>query len=334
MSDLPPIGSMPPTDAAADARSWIDGHGLDSLKSASAKDPSNPATIRAVAQQFESLFVSMMLKSMRDAKLGDGLFESDQSRLYQDMFDQQLSQTMSQGRGIGIADMLVRSLTAHGTPQLPPEGAYGLPKKRVASPVATAAALAPLLGTDAVSAPSAAGDTAAAHPGVFAGTPEEFVALVMPVATAAGSVLGVDPKALVAQAALESNWGRQVPAAEGGSSYNLFGIKANPDWAGRRVVKDTLEFAGGVAERRREPFRAYDSVAHGFADYVELLRSHDRYSAALEHGADPERFAEALQRAGYATDPAYSTKIAAVLHSSTFRNAVAALKDVPEPPIF
>ena len=142
------------------------------------------------------------------------------------------------------------------------------------------------------------------------------------------------PPELVAQAALESNWGRQVPAAESGSSYNLFGIKADPTWVGRRVLKDTIEYAGGVAERRRELFRAYDSVAHGFDDYVALLSNHDRYAAALQHGDDPERFAAALQKAGYATDPAYSTKIAAVMRSSQFRNAVAALKEPAPVPIF
>ncbi|MBS0396375.1 MAG: glucosaminidase domain-containing protein, partial [Proteobacteria bacterium] len=150
----------------------------------------------------------------------------------------------------------------------------------------------------------------------------------------AGSALGVDPLALVAQAALESNWGRQVPATEGGSSYNLFGIKADAGWDGRRVFKDTLEYSGGVAERRREPFRAYDSVAHSFEDYVTFLKGHDRYAAALAQGSDPGRYATALQAAGYATDPAYSAKIGAVMRSDIFRNAVASLKDRVEEPIF
>jgi peptidoglycan hydrolase FlgJ len=125
-----------------------------------------------------------------------------------------------------------------------------------------------------------------------------------------------------------------VPAADSGSSYNVFGIKADAGWSGRRALKDTVEYSGGVAERRREPFRAYDSLAHGFEDYVAFLSNHDRYAGALQHGGDPERFAAALQTAGYATDPAYSTKIAAVMRSSQFRNAVAALKDSDSAPIF
>ena len=319
------IGTLPATDAAAEARSALDTAGLEALKAASATAPNDPKTLRAVAQQFESLFIGMMLKSMREAKLGDGLFDSDQSRFYQDLFDQQLSVTLAQGRGLGIAELLVRSLAPPEAAPAP-AGAYGRPLRRGAVRAAIDAAAAP--AGDAAEAPSGGGG------GALAASPEEFVALVMPSATAAGAALGVDPRALVAQAALETNWGRQVPAGEAGSSYNMFGIKADPGWAGPRVVRETVEYARGVAGRRREPFRAYASLEHGFADYVALLQGHGRYAEALAHGADPERFATALQHAGYATDPAYSAKIAAVLRSSQFRSAVAALKEPDDPPIF
>ena len=339
-----PIATMPATDAAAEARSVLDLAGLDALKTASAEAPTDPKTLRAVAQQFESLFIGMMLKSMRDAKLGDGLFDSDQSRFYQDLFDQQLSQSLSQGRGLGIADLLVRSLAPHALATTLPEGAYGKLTRRAPTPSVAAAIAAASSGATEPPPPEAAAaasaTTGGAAPGgampegALAASPEEFVALVMPSATAAGSALGVDPLALVAQAALESNWGRQVPEAEDGPSYNLFGIKADAGWTGRRVIKETLEYSGGLPERRREPFRAYQSIAHGFEDYVSFLKGHERYQAALGQGSDPERYAAALQTAGYATDPAYSAKIAAVLRSSQFRGAVAALKEPDEPPIF
>jgi peptidoglycan hydrolase FlgJ len=330
MTSTLPIGTLPAAAAAAEARSVLDLQGLDGLKAASARAPNDPQTLRAVAQQFESLFIGMMLKSMREAKLGDGLFDSDQSRFYQDMFDQQLSVSLTQGRGLGIAELLIRSLSPPDVAAALPPGAYGRTTRRPAA-AATPSAVPRAGGS---SEARSAAEATPAGDGALAASPEEFVALVMPSAAAAGSALGVHPLALVAQAALESNWGRQVPGAEGGSSYNLFGIKADPAWAGRRVLKDTVEYAGGVAERRREPFRAYDSLAHGFQDYVALLTSHGRYAGALQHGDDPERFAAALQTAGYATDPAYSTKIAAVLRSSQFRSAVASLKDPAEPPIF
>ncbi len=340
MTSSLPIGSLPAADSAAEARSVLDVQGLDALKAASAQTPNDPKTLRAVAQQFESLFIGMMLKSMRDAKLGDGLFDSDQSRFYQDMFDQQLSVSLSQGKGLGIADLLVRSLTPQGVPPALPAGAYGRAPRRTAASATATTPLAAAAASAAEGGPSPLLEAAPASPGpapaegAVASTPEEFIALVLPSATAAGAALGVDPRALVAQAALESNWGRQVPAAPNGSSFNVFGIKADANWSGGRVLKDTVEYAGGVAERRREPFRAYESLQHGFEDYVAFLKGHERYAAALQHGTDPERFAVALQSAGYATDPSYSAKIAAVLRSSQFRAAVTALKEPTEPPIF
>lgn len=324
---IQPIAPITPTATDAGAKDWLDFQGLQSLKSSAAASPHDPATLRAVAQQFESLLINMMMKSVREAKLGDGLFDTDQTRLYQDLFDQQLSLTLAQGKGLGIADLLVRSLTPQGAAAAHALGTYQKPLRR-----STASLSIP---PEAREAGSAATPPAAATPGgPIAASPEDFVALVLPDAEAAGAALGVDPLALVAQAALESNWGRQIPAADGTSSFNLFGIKADAGWGGRRTVKETLEYSGGVPERRREPFRAYESVAHGFEDYVAFLKSQPRYSAALQQGQDGEAFAIALHRAGYATDPDYSTKMTAVLRSSTLRDAVAALKKPEDEPIF
>jgi flagellar protein FlgJ len=346
MSAVQPLGTLPAAATAAEAKSALDFSGLDALRTASQQTPNDPKTLRAVAQQFESLFIGMMLKSMRDAKLGDGLFDSHETRFYQDMFDQQLAQTLSQGRGLGLADLLVKSLTPP-VPPAPGQG-YGKLSRRGGAAVPVAGALADVAAAGSSAAveagaepgPAAAPDeTPAAAPGgaadgAIASTPEEFVNRVLPSATAAARALGVSRDALIAQAALETNWGRQVPAGAAGSSYNLFGIKAGDRWDGRRVFKDTLEYTGGVPERRREPFRAYDSIAHGFQDYVAFVSGHDRYAEALRQGSDPVRYVSALQGAGYATDPAYSAKIAAVLRSDTFRSAVAGLKDGASEPIF
>ena len=329
---IQPIAPIMPTATDAGAQNWLDLQGLQSLKSAAGASPHDPATLRAVAQQFESLMINMMMKSMREAKLGDGLLDTDQTRLYQDLLDQQLSLTLSQGRGLGIADLLVRSLTPHASAAAHALGAY--PKAPKRAPAGAAASISDALREGAALAPSEPTPVAYGGSGALATSPEDFVALVLPNAEAAGAELGVDPLALVAQAALESNWGRQIPTAEGNSSFNVFGIKADPGWGGRRTVKETLEYAGGVPERRREPFRAYESVAHGFEDYVAFLKGNARFSGALRQGQDGEAFAIALHRAGYATDPDYSTKIAAVLRSSTLRDAVAALKKPDDAPIF
>ena len=320
----PPTAPSLPPAAAAGAQNFLDIQGLEGLKTAAGAAPHDPATLRAVAQQFEALMIGIMMKSMRDAKLGDGLLDTDQSRMYTELLDQQLSLTLSQGRGLGIADMLVRSLTPGGAAAEAAHATYSKALKR------TAPTLVPAPAAGAAAIGTGGGTVAAA----VATTPAEFVALVMPDAEAAGAALNVDPLALVAQAAVESNWGRQIPATESGSSYNLFGIKADAAWSGRRTVKDTLEYSDGLAERRREPFRAYDSVAHGFADYVEFLKGNSRFAGALQQGRDPEAFVGALQQAGYATDPAYSSKIAAVLHSPLLRNALAGLKNAVVPPIF
>jgi flagellar protein FlgJ len=230
----------------------------------------NPATLREVAKQFESLFTKMMLKSMRDASMGDPMFGSDQGDMYQDMADDQLAVQMSEGRGLGLADMLIRQLS---------NGAVS--------------------GTTAVKpAPEA--------------TPEEreqFISELLPHANAAARELGVDPRALIAQAALETGWGRSQP---GGDSHNLFGVKAGAHWNGASVQANTQEFDAGVASRVDASFRAYGSPRESVEDYVRLIRDNPRYASAMNTGSDVQAFAGALQRGGYATDPDYARKLAAV----------------------
>lgn len=342
-TELSPLASTPDAASSAGNQSWLDVQGMAALRAQAAQ--ASPEVLKKVAQQFESLFMGMMLKSMRDAKLGDGIFDSDSTKFYQDMYDEQLSVTLSQGKGMGIASMLVKSLTPHAAhPQDPgaqagPTGAGAglhLPPRRAAITTAMDAVAAGISAADG-SAPPTVGEAPAqnaAAPAQLAQSPEEFVALVMPHAVAAAASLGVSPLVLVAQAALETRWGQQVPTAGEGSSFNLFGIKADLNWSGKRVAKDTLEFAGGVAVRRREPFRAYDSLEHGFSDFVSFLKNNVRYASAIGSGKDSLRFADALQKAGYATDPAYSAKIGAILGSDTLRRAVGALKNllpVPNP---
>lgn len=335
---------LPATESAAgEGRNWLDVQGLAALRADAAR--AAPSALGKVAEQFESLFLGMMLKSMREAKLGEGVFDSDSTKFYQDLYDQQLSLALSHGKGLGIARMLEQSLAprapAHPADGPGPAGLPGLPRSASAQPAATGGPAAPsvagVASADASASVAPAGEAgssaAAAGPAVLASTPEEFVELVLPHAVEAGAALGVSPLALVAQAALETRWGQHVPSAGEGSSFNVFGIKADAGWTGRRVAKETIEYQDGVAVRRREPFRAYESLEHGFQDLVGFLKSHARYAAALVGGADPGQYAQALQRAGYATDPGYATKINAILGSDTLRRALAALKNVRALPI-
>ncbi len=269
-----------------------------------AADKRDPAALREVASQFEALFLQTMLKSMREASLGDPIFgNSDQHEMYQGMMDQQLALEMASGKGIGLADMLVRQL-----------GGEDASKMTRTEPVAPR--------TKPGKASPAWSD------------PADFARDVWPHAERAGRKLGVAPEAIVAQAALETGWGKHVmPDKDGGNSFNLFGIKASGGWDGEQVSKQTLEFVDGVARRQTAKFRAYSDVAQTFEDYTAFLSDSPRYAAARGQGDDVAAFAKALQDGGYATDPDYADKITRVLDSPTMKSVIRELKNSSARPI-
>jgi len=262
-------------------------------RGASANDP---AALREAARQFESLFTKMMLDSMRKASFGDPMFGSDQGDMYQGMMDDQMAVQLSSGRGLGLGDMLIRQLS-HGTMS------------------ATTGPDIPT--TDKIDDAQKA----------------KFVDEMLPHATAAARKLGIDPRALIAQAALETGWGTSQPADASGASHNLFGIKAGDNWQGASVASDTQEYSAGVADTERASFRSYRNVAESVADYVHVLRDNPRYSAALNTGGDVRAFATALQRGGYATDPAYADKLIAVAGQLGLAADVTAFKSDAAAPI-
>ncbi|NUO74150.1 MAG: flagellar assembly peptidoglycan hydrolase FlgJ, partial [Frateuria sp.] len=159
------------------------------------------------------------------------------------------------------------------------------------------------------------------------GDPAGFVRAMAPHAAAAAERLGVSVRALLAQAALETGWGKHLPQRhDGSSSFNLFGIKAGGGWDGDKVSVPTLEYEGGVAVRRRDNFRAYDNPAQAFADYARMLTDNPRYAHALGQGENVAGFAHALSRGGYATDPGYAAKLTAIANSPQMREALASLR--------
>jgi flagellar protein FlgJ len=261
---------------------FADFQGLASLKN-DAKAQA-PTALQEAARQFESLFTQMLLESMREANKSfgeDSLFGSDQADMYQDMFDDQIAMQLSKGKGLGLAEMLVRQL----------QGGVTAPEQR--SPTA----------------PSA--PTASRQP--LTASKDDFLRQLRPHAERAAREIGVDPDTLLAQAALETGWGRSVPCnAQGECSFNLFGIKAGSQWSGATVNVPTLEFESGIPVRKVERFRAYDSPADSFRDYAALIRDSARYANARGAGDDVGAFAAALQQGGYATDPNYAQKITAV----------------------
>ena len=269
----------------------------------------SPEALRETAKQFESLFTTMLLKSMRAASPGDP-YASDQQDFYQDMFDQQLAAQLSKGKGLGLADMLVRQLmNGQGAADADAMAAMGL-----------------------AGGPTAARSADASRPAGGAATTnwpprdaDEFVRTIRPAATAAARELGVDPELVIAHAALETGWGRSVPTgADGRPSFNLFGIKAGASWQGPVQSSRTHEFINGRMQAVRDQFRAYASPEQSIQDYAGLLKSSSRYAGALNTGSDATAFAQGLVRGGYATDPDYVTKLTAV---------AAQLKSAPAVPI-
>ncbi len=284
-----------------------DPKGLQQLRQSNAKEQT-PETLKAAAKQFESIFMNMMLKSMRSASLGDGIFDTDQSKLYQGMLDEQLSSSSNSGYNLGLADVLIRqlSVTAGFDTQIPPDSTHELKL-----PQRPPALVIPI--EQSKPAPASKITTAAFE------SPAEFVRDLWSLAQQAGEKLNISPHAILAQAALETGWGKSViKHSDGSNSFNLFGIKANASWQGERATVSTLEYKDGIAERERAQFRSYSSYNESFDDYAKFLKENPRYAEVLKVGRSSQSFATALQESGYATDPAYAQKIMAVMKNSAF----------------
>jgi flagellar protein FlgJ len=284
------------------------------------------------AKQFEAYLVQQLLRTGRDASLGEGIMDDKNADLYHDLFDKQIAECVSQGKGLGIAQMLVQQVQRL-QPTAPAAGAPGPGRAATAAPAGSSGD-APQSATSAgqqASSPSASAvvspvaseellktkqkmaaplaTAAAATPTRF-DTAQAFVAALMPSAQRVGAELGVDPRLLVAQAALETGWGKSIIRnSDGTSSHNLFNIKADPSWKGPVASARTQEYEHGVAVKVSAGFRSYASFADSFRDYLHFLRSNPRYGEALQNTHDPAAYAQSLQAAGYATDPRYADKI-------------------------
>ncbi|HEX3845011.1 MAG TPA: flagellar assembly peptidoglycan hydrolase FlgJ [Steroidobacteraceae bacterium] len=300
-----------------DSNSLAATGGLSALKQAAANG--NPQALREAARQFESLFTSMMLKSMQEANFKDPVFGSDQGDLYQEMYDDQVAAEMSKGKGLGLADMLVQQLRRGGLAGTSSSGTLNVSSIPASAQPRTAgpAGLPPgkANGTASTSNATTGANTSASAADACPSSAQQaaFAHSLWPDAQQAAKQLGVNPVTLLAQAALETNWGRSVPQGAGGAtSNNLFGIKASSTWSGPAVSNSTLEYSGGSASTLKAQFRSYGSASQCFQDYVDLLKSNPRYEAALGTGSDVQAFGSALQQGGYATDPAYASKLTAV----------------------
>ena len=308
-------------------RAAFDVQGAQDIRTQFQKDPQQG--LKAAAQQFEALFLQMVMKSMRDATPQDGLLNSDQSRFYTGMLDQQMAQNMASSRGgVGFAKLIEQQLgryleTPKGQSELSgpaTAAAKDLPlavsdvshlqHRPVLNDLPTSASY----GTNSSGTPTASQETPASS--------REFVNRVWPHAVEASRSTGIPPVFLVGHSALESGWGRgEIRKSDGSNSYNLFGIKAGKGWTGDTVEAVTTEYVDGQPTKVTERFRAYGSYEECFRDYANLLRNSPRYTGVIG-SQDGTEFARRLQQAGYATDPMYADKLSRIINGPTLRQAL------------
>jgi len=310
------------------AQSAIDFHGLNQLRQQAIGSDNEAQTLRQVAGQFESLFVTMMLKSMRQASLAEGLFDSSQSKMYQDMADQQLASDLSVRGGLGLQDVILRQLGVERYVNSQPAQAgqsFSIDTVTVRPSLGikvNAEILEKIREVKPETDPERNEVVAEQEldisnlPSRF-NSPEQFVDTLWPYAQRAAQRLGVDAEVILSQAALETGWGKYILSDKQGSSFNLFNIKADSRWPGDFVAKNALEYRDGRPLNEQSRFRAYDSYQDSFDDYVRFLQTQPRYQDALQHVGDGEAFIEAIHKAGYATDPQYADKIKRIMSSDT-----------------
>jgi flagellar protein FlgJ len=318
-----PVSSIAPASGVLDQRLSLDVQGVDALRRTVRSSPQEGA--KQAAKQFEVMFMQMVLKSMREATPAEGLFGSQQEKMYTSMLDQQLAQNLS-GRGLGLAEAMFVQLNRGSSGDAWPvpasgmriEGASGIradtATRPLPAPIPDSAASAPAgNGPDLSVYETTAAQATLSRSALPQAHVEQFVTRMLPAAQRASQASGVPAQLIMAQAALESGWGRrEIRMEDGSSSFNLFGIKADRSWKGPVAEVATTEYVNGVAQKTRAVFRAYGSYEESFTDYARFLATNPRYAQVLATD-NPAAAAHGLQRAGYATDPEYGGKLVRIM---------------------
>ena len=262
-----------------------DTHSLDALRSSAAKDPK--AAIKETAKQFESLFMQEVMKSMRASTLSTGMLDNSATQMGTEMLDTQFAGKLA-GLPGGLSDAIARQMQ----------------RQMGVSSDATKQAVQPL--------PTLSKKGVQAHV-------QSFIEKHQGAAKAAEAATGIPASFMLAQAAHETGWGKHEIANQGGTpSYNVFGIKATAGWTGKTTDVQTTEYVDGKAQRVTAKFRAYSSYAEAYKDYAKLISSNERYASvvAQARSGNAASFAQGLQKAGYATDPEYASKLARVIDTT------------------
>jgi len=330
--------------AVTKSSNYFDLQGLDQLRQKAQGNDKD--AIREVANQFESMFASMLIKSMRQANEAfetDSPFNNKNTKFYTDMQDKQLALDISRHGSLGLADALVRQLdpTSISRPEAIAQEQLVMPgsdttkmlelnpaqpsvdfNKPDKTPVSLNTGREPYYRSAQPVVVTTALATANSDTPQFTDK-NSFIETLMPYAKKVAKTLGISPAVLIAQSALETGWGKKIiNGSDERSSFNLFNIKAHKSWQGDKVSKNSLEVEDGVGIKRRSEFRAYQDFAHSFSDYEHFITTNQRYQEALQQGGDAERYVEELQKAGYATDPQYADKIKQIMNNESFKATV------------
>jgi flagellar protein FlgJ len=283
-----------------------DFQGLNKLKILAEKDQNK--ALPEVAKQFEAIFLQSMLKAMRMGQHfidESSPFRGKSEATFQEMLDGQYASSIANSKGVGLADMLTRQLQQNAS----------VPE----TPSLSQTTVSPQVAESSIPPVHASEKTHDSSVSVI----DDFIKSIWPTAKAAASVIGLDPKILVAQAALETGWGKFIAKDDdGSSSNNLFNIKAGNQADSDAVNVRTTEYIANTPVKVNASFRKYASVEHSFNDYIALVKGSDRYQTALAYANNPDMYVSELHKAGYATDPDYSSKILSIYHGDELNQAM------------
>ena len=332
------------------SRNFLELNGLNAIRQQSREsgNEGKKEALQEAAQQFEAIFMKMLLKSMRQAQEvleSDSPFNSQSTKFYRDMHDQQMAVELSSNGTLGLSDLIVRQLGGGDdtfTPRTVLRNDGNLEQVKVllkqdslkqenhsensmVNPFSMNTVSAQNYdnteNSNATKIPFTAKKVSQTEPSVNFSSPsfnepKDFVSALIEPAKSVQEKIGVPFQVVIAQAALETGWGQKIiKDPNGASSNNLFNIKADSRWDGASIKKESLEFEQGSMVKKSSPFRSYESLTESVNDYVSFLTDNDRYKEALQNSGDVEHFVHSLQKAGYATDPQYATKIMATLRT-------------------
>jgi flagellar protein FlgJ len=306
-----------------DARIYTDVQGLGQLRG---KLKNNPTAVKKeVAKQFESMLMQMVMKSMRDANkaFASDLYGNDQMDFYQDIYDKQISLVVTNSSS-SIATMIEKNIDQQqgiSESKTSSVQAY-IPGSDVQPTKENKSTTPNLISSEK---PNQTQNVVANEKHLL--TKDDFIKQIWPAAKQAAASLGSTPGILVAQAILETDWGKKIVAYNNqSSSNNLFNIKSTSETDKKTHPIETLEQKNGIVVKEKSSFKAYESFKESFMDYVNFIKNNTRYEQAIKKAANPKEYINALQHSGFATDGQYAEKVMSIFSSHSFNELISKME--------